>query len=179
MQQKKIFKILIAGSFGSGKTSLVRTLSEIEPLTTEKQISNSQERLFPGKKTTTVALDMGKLKIADDVEIQLFATPGQERFSFMLDILSKGILGALVLVDATNLASIDEAKNIAKKIRELYEIPIVYGITKTDEENAKSFEEIQIHLGNEDDAKIIKLDPRDFESSKRALLELLKLILEQ
>ncbi len=177
-EEKKVFKILITGSFGSGKTTLVRTLSEIEPLLTEKKISQPAEK-SQEKETTTVAMDMGKLKVSDDIEVHLFSTPGQERFSFMLDILSKGIIGALVLVDATSRQSIEEAEQIAKRIREHYDIPVVFGITKLDREEAKSIEEIRAHLETDDTVKVVPLDPRNLEEAKRALLELLSLVLKQ
>ncbi|NPB05414.1 MAG: GTP-binding protein [Aquificae bacterium] len=177
-KRKKVFKILITGSFGSGKTTLVRTLSQIEPVLTEKRISSEEERTVAGKETTTVAMDVGKLKISDDLEVHLFSTPGQERFSFMFDVLSKGIIGALILVDATNRLSMEVAKSLADKVRELYGVPIVFGVTKLDLPDAKSLEEIRAHL-EDDDAKVVPLDPRRPEDGKRALLELLSLALEE
>jgi len=178
MLEKKVFKILVTGGFGTGKTTFVKTLSEIDPLLTEKKISHAPEQVWEDKNTTTVAMDMGKIKVSEDVEVHIFSTPGQERFDFMLDILSKGILGALILVDATNSNSVKEALNLAKRIREHYDIPILFGVTKTDLEDAKSLEEIKTYL-EDDTSKVVTLDPRNLESSKRALLELLNLILEQ
>ena len=175
---KKVFKILVTGSFGSGKTTLVKTLSEIDPLLTEKKITHTPEQVWEDKDTTTVAMDMGKIKVSEDVEVHLFSTPGQERFDFMFDILSKGILGALILVDASNPLSVKEAETIAQRIKEHYDIPIVFGVTKTDFEDSKSIEEIRAYL-EEDSSKVVTLDPRDLKSSKKALLELLSLILKQ
>ena len=175
---KKAFKILVTGGFGSGKTTLVKTLSEIDPLLTEKKISQAPEQVWEDKDTTTVAMDMGKIKVSEDVEVHIFSTPGQERFDFMLDILSKGILGALILVDASKPSSVKEAEAIAQRIKEHYDIPIVFGVTKTDLEEAKSVEEIRAFL-EEEGSTVVALDPRNLESSKNALLELLSLILEQ
>ncbi len=173
---KRAFKILITGSFGSGKTTLVKTLSEIEPVLTDKKISRP-ERIKEDKTTTTVAMDMGKLKINEDLEVHLFATPGQERFDFMLDILQKGILGAIVLVDAENPESVEEAIKFAKNVKAHYDIPIVFGVTKLDKPNAKSLEEIKVHLSDIEDSIVCPLDPRDKESGKEALLKLLEMIL--
>ncbi|RTZ61011.1 MAG: GTP-binding protein [Gammaproteobacteria bacterium] len=172
---KKVFKILITGSFGSGKTTFVKTISEIDPLLTEKNISRP-ERRTEDKQTTTVAMDMGKLKVGNDIEVHLFSTPGQERFEFMFDILSKGILGAIILVDATNNESIEVAENLAKKIREKFDIPILYAVTKLDLPNAKSLEEIKAFLSTIEDISVEPLDPRDKESGKEVLVKLLSKI---
>ena len=176
MNSKKVFKILVTGSFGSGKTTFVRNLSEIDPLLTEKKISRP-ERRSENKQTTTVAMDMGKLKVGQDVEVHIFSTPGQERFDFMLDILSKGILGAIVLVDATNPNSVEEALNIAKRIKQHYDIPIVFAITKTDLEGAKSFEELKARLEDFEESAVEPLNPTKKEEGKRVLLKLLEMII--
>jgi signal recognition particle receptor subunit beta len=172
---KKVFKILITGSFGSGKTTFVKTISEIDPLLTEKNISRP-ERRSENKQTTTVAMDMGKLKIGDDIEVHLFSTPGQERFDFMFDILSKGILGAIILVDATSEESVAVAEDLAKKIRERFDIPILYAVTKLDMPNAKSLEEIKAFLSSIEGVEVEPLDPRDKESGKEVLVKLLSMM---
>ena len=174
--EKKIFKILVTGSFGSGKTTFVRTLSEIDPLLTEKKISEPSE-VKGDKTTTTVAMDMGKLLIGDDIEIHLFATPGQERFDFMLDILKKGIIGGIVLVDATNPKSAEVAERFAERIKTSYDIPLLFCVTKTDMPGAKSLEQIKAYLGNFEDIPIEVLDPRDRERGKEILVKLLSMVL--
>jgi len=178
LRNKKAYKILVAGSFGSGKTTFVKTLSEIDPLLTEKKIS-SPESVDGDKTTTTVAMDMGKIKINDDLEVHLFSAPGQARFSFMIDILQKGIIGAIILVDATNPRSVKEAEELAKYIYKNYEIPIVYAVTKLDKPNAKSLDEIKAYLEDDENVKVVPLDPRDKKMSKKTLLELLEMILQQ
>jgi small GTP-binding protein len=175
----KVLKILITGSYGSGKTTLVKTLSQIEPLLTEKKISRKEDIVEKNKNTTTVAMDMGKIKINDDLYIHIFSIPGQERFDFMFDILSKGILGAIVLVDATSpisVESVEVAKKIYKKIKEKFDIPVVFGVTKLDREKAYNFEEIKFLLEDYEDCATVPLDPRNLESAKNALLKLLSLI---
>ncbi len=169
---KKVFKILVTGSFGSGKTTFVRNLSEIDPVTTEKKISRKEE-IKGDKDTTTVAMDMGKLRIGDDIEIHLFATPGQERFDFMVDILKRGIIGAVILVDATDPESVKTAEHLIKKISSSYDIPIIVGVTKTDMLNAKSLEEIKALLGDFEDVPVEPVDPRDKRSGKELLIKLL------
>jgi signal recognition particle receptor subunit beta len=171
---KRVFKILITGNFGSGKTTFVKTASEIEPLLTEKKISTPHNK--KDKETTTVAMDMGKIKIDENTEIHMFATPGQKRFDFMLDILSKGIIGAIILVDATDKTSAEDALNLYNWIKERYDIPIVFGITKTDITGEEKFSELKNLLPEEEDIRILPIDPRDRESVKKAILELLTLI---
>src|SRR6201995_3624276 len=101
-------KIVIAGGFGVGKTTLVGSVSEIQPPRTEALVTNESEGVddlahIPHKSTTTVAMDFGRITLAEDLVLYLFGTPGQKRFWFMWDDLVRGAIGAIVLVDTARL----------------------------------------------------------------------------
>ncbi|MFF5016998.1 ATP/GTP-binding protein [Streptomyces sp. NPDC001165] len=101
-------KIVVAGGFGVGKTTLVKTVSEITPLQTEALMTEASEgtddlSATPGKLTTTVAMDYGRITLDDDLVLYLFGTPGQQRFWFMWDDLVRGAIGAVVLADTRRL----------------------------------------------------------------------------
>ncbi|MCX2968232.1 MULTISPECIES: GTP-binding protein [Streptomyces] len=108
------FKLLIAGGFGVGKTTLVTTVSQTPPLSTEALMTEASRpvddlHLVPDKQTTTVAFDFGRLDLPGDgdrdqpVQLLLFGAPGQARFAPMWDYVSSGALGAVVLVDTRRL----------------------------------------------------------------------------
>ena len=106
--EQTLMKLVVTGPFGVGKTTLIRTLSEIPTLHTEEAMTQSSTRLddtagLPDKTTTTVAVDFGRLTVPDDLVLYMFGTPGQERFLPLWEDIARGALGALVLVDTRRL----------------------------------------------------------------------------
>src|SRR5579884_3362109 len=122
-------KIVVTGPFAAGKTTLIRTISEITVLSTEKGITDETRSR---KTDTTVAMDFGRITIDRDLVLYLFGTPGQDRFDFMWEILGEGMLGYVLLVDAERDESLHEAVGILRAFRRMARVPFVVGLNRAD-----------------------------------------------
>ncbi len=169
--QKQI-KIVVAGPYAAGKTQFINTVSEIQTVKTEARTTKADEKEV--KSHTTVAMDFGKITIDDEHVLYLFGTPGQSRFDFMWDILGKGMLGLVVLVDSTDPSTFHEARKIINFFESRYPAPFVVGCNKQDLEGAWDPEDIRTALDLDEDVKVLPLVALDKESVKNVLLTLLE-----
>ncbi|WP_407640304.1 GTP-binding protein [Actinacidiphila rubida] len=173
-------KVLVVGPFGVGKTTFISSISEIEPLTTEETITSLSARTddlsaTPEKSTTTVALDFGRLTLYDDLVLYMFGTPGQERFKELWEDLTRGALGALVLVDPRperlkqSFAVLD--------LVEQFGLAYVIGVNHFDEQRTYPLDEVREALSVSPETPVVGCDVRDRASSGKALITLVNHLL--
>ncbi|MGC0421706.1 signal recognition particle receptor subunit beta [Embleya sp. AB8] len=166
-------KIVVAGGFGVGKTTLVAAVSEIPPLTTESVMTVMSEDLddlsgLPEKRTTTVAMDFGRISLEDDLVLYLFGTPGQNRFWFMWDDLVRGAVGAIVLVDTRRLEDSFPAVDYFERSG----IPFVVAVNLFDDAPRYPEEDLRDALSIGPRTPLTECDARNRESAVHALTEL-------
>jgi hypothetical protein len=170
-------KMVITGPFNAGKTEFIRSVSEIEVVNTERQISNPSERAI--KQTTTVAMDFGRITVDEDLVLYLFGTPGQRRFDFMWEILSEGMLGFVVMVDSTRPETFREARTILETFRAYAPTPYVVAANKQDSKEAWEIEDIRNALRLSSQTKLLSCVATRKATVKNVLLELLYSILAE
>jgi hypothetical protein len=168
-------KMVVTGPFNAGKTEFIRSVSEIDVVSTERKITDETSRV---KQETTVAMDFGRITVDEDLVLYLFGTPGQKRFDFMWEILSEGMLGFVVLVDSVRPETFREARRILEIFRGYANAPYVVAANKQDVRDAWSPEDLRIALKVRPEVKLLPCVAVDKESVKRVLLELLYTILE-
>jgi|SRR5580704_16910105 signal recognition particle receptor subunit beta len=168
-------KILIAGGFGAGKTTLVSALTEIRPLRTEEDLSEPSALVdltdgVEDKTTTTVAMDFGRITIKDDLVVYLFGTPGQQRFWFMWDELAVGALGAVVLADTRRLADCFPSVDYFEQRG----TPFIVAVNCFDGARRFSAEIVRSALNLNLDVPVILCDARQRASCRDALVTLVE-----
>ncbi|MFF6979372.1 ATP/GTP-binding protein [Streptomyces sp. NPDC008343] len=170
-------KVLIAGHFGAGKTTFVHGLSQIAPVSTEEVMTSAGEGIdhsdLPQKTTTTVAMDFGRLHLADDLVLYLFGAPGQPRFFNILTALAYGALGALVLTDTRRL---HETYPILELVEQLH-MPYAVAVNAFDGAPVHAEPRLRQVMDLTETTPLITCDAREPTSSRNALIVLIRHLL--
>jgi hypothetical protein len=173
-------KILVAGGFGVGKTTLVGAVSEVMPLRTEEYLTNEGLGIddLSGvdlKNTTTVAMDFGRITISGDLVIYLFGTPGQDRFWFVWDELRLGALGAVVLADTRRLENCFPTVDFFERRG----TPFIVAVNCFDDANRRFRpDEVQLALNLDPHVPVLLCDARSRQSSKEVLIALVEHVIK-
>jgi hypothetical protein len=170
----EILRIVVTGGVGAGKTSFIRTISEIETVDTDRKATDEIALL---KEKTTVALDFGRLTIAPNQSLHLYGTPGQMRFDFMWDILIQKAHAYILLIDAHRPEQVRYGRKILQFMKHRVKIPYLIGLTHTDCPDAWQIEDVALALGlSEESTKppMMSVNATESASVKESLIALVE-----
>jgi small GTP-binding protein len=169
-------KMVVTGPFNAGKTQFIRSISEIDVVSTERRITSEAESI---KDQTTVAMDFGRITVDETLVLYMFGTPGQRRFDFMWEVLAQGMLGFVVLLDSVRPETFREARSILDTFRSYAAVPYVVAANKQDLPDTWSTDDLRIALKIPPGVRVVPCVATDKESVKIVLLELLEAILAE
>ena len=166
------YKIVVTGPFNSGKTAFIKSISDIEVVSTERKITTEDRGI---KAETTVAMDYGRAKLNDDV-LYLSGTPGQTRFDFMWEILSNEMDAFIVLVDATDTPSFPEAAELVEQFTNYVNVPYLIVANKSDLQGAAGLAEVRRGTKAGSDITVMPCVATQKSSVRQVLLQMVDIV---
>ncbi len=170
----EIMRLVVTGCVGAGKTTFIRSISEIEVVNTDRQATDEVADM---KQTTTVSMDFGKLTFSPEMSLHIYGTPGQARFNFMWDILISKAHAYILLVAAHRPSEFHQARRILNFMNQRMAIPMIIGMTHNDCDGAWTPENVALALGYLPDMyrpPIVQVDANEQESVAAAVMVLLE-----
>ncbi len=174
----EIMNLVVTGTVGAGKTTFIRSVSEIEVVDTDRKATDDVANL---KQNTTVSMDFGTLQFGDEMALHIYGTPGQTRFDFMWEILIERAHAYVLLIAAHRPSEFHHARRIMNFMNRQANIPMIIGLTHSDCEGAWSSEDIALALGYQEITQqppIVLVDANDGESVAIALVALVQHYME-
>lgn len=166
------YKIIVTGPFNAGKTQFIKTISDIELVTTERKITTEDRGI---KAETTVAMDYGRVVLGDSI-LHLNGTPGQGRFDFMWEILANEMQGFIVLVDSTDPPTFPEAAELARQFQSFRNVPYLIGANKSDLDNIAGLTQVRRGINASDNITVMPCVATQKSSVRQVLLQMVALI---
>ncbi|MBE9181205.1 ATP/GTP-binding protein [Oculatella sp. LEGE 06141] len=170
----ELMRLVITGTVGAGKSTFIRTVSEIEVVDTDRKPTDATASM---KKSTTVAMDFGRFTFGSDMRLHLYGTPGQTRFDFMWELLAIKANALILLVAAHRPEDFRAARQTMAFINQRVKIPMLLGVTHTDCEGAWSVEDVALAMGYDDQSmpfRVVAVNANDKESVIQALIALVE-----